>query len=249
MTKLELIKNAKPILFNTDMVRAILSGHKTATRRVIKQPPTRKFVGWVIDGGKNQIGCAVFSNDEYNHTGAEYRKPKYEIGDVLYVRETWCKLHSLDGNDQIIDDTEKYYYAADNPAFLYNKFLHKDGTAKVYQTWKPSIHMPKEAARLFLRVTDIRVERLQSITGEDIENEGFEFKCPNEHIDYTPDPPEPCYISGNCYHYPKMYCDQECVWGYECWDNTIKKKDLKIYGWDANPWVWVVEFEKVNVDG
>lgn len=168
-----------PILFNTDMVRAILDGRKTVTRRGIKFPEGQ--TGHLPESGKR----------DYIYYPGGIKYPPYQPGDILYVRETWCR-GSLDYKK------EQYYYKADNVDFSCR--------------WHPSIHMPKEAARIFLRVTDVRVERLQDITDIDILAEGLEIGC--------------------CFD--------------DLWNSTIKKKDRPRYGWDANPWVWDIEFQQCD---
>lgn len=142
-------KAMKPILFNTKMVRAILDGRKTVTRRVMKEPPpnvpTAKF-------RRLRGEIAIFAWD--CSTNLCERKTPYQPGDILYIRETWCKLPVTPGGHARGHDL--YYYKA-------------DGDYRPEQcrgAWKPSIHMPKEAARLFLRVTEVRAERLQDITSE-----------------------------------------------------------------------------------
>lgn len=187
----------KPILFNTEMVRAILDGRKTCTRRLVKQQPDEKHtfpLGFVTDSTeKKEVGCFGFAANEYGGF-IQYVKPPYRYapGDILYVRETWKKAPN------------GYYYYED---------WQRDDIADVTK-WKPSIHMPKEAARIWLKVTNVRVERLQDMTDDDAEAEG----C----FDYT----------STALGFPDV------------WDSTIKKSDLDRYGWDANPWVWVIEFER-----
>ena len=183
----------KPILFNTDMVRAILDGRKTVTRRVVKFKPGQnpQWTGYIPDGpvlyGSNNIPAS---------------KSPYHPGDILYVRETWAR--SMAGT--------YLYKATDTPIIL--------------DRWHPSIHMPKEAARLFLRVTDVLVERLQDITSGQIDAEGCkEWAYSAKTGELLP--------SG-----PPFFRIQ--------WDTTIKPANLPIYGWDANPWVWVIEFERVS---
>ena len=183
----------KPILFNTDMVRAILEGRKTVTRRVVKFKPGQnpRWTGYIPDGpvlyGSNNIPAS---------------KSPYHPGDILYVRETWAR--SMAGT--------YLYKATDTPIIL--------------DRWHPSIHMPKEAARLFLRVTDVLVERLQDITSGQIDAEGCkEWAYSAKTGELLP--------SG-----PSFFRIQ--------WDTTIKPANLPIYGWDANPWVWVIEFERVS---
>jgi hypothetical protein len=191
MKKAELLKIAKPILFNTDMVRAILDGRKTVTRRVIKFP--EGMTGRLSESG---------ATDHIFYPGG-IKRPLYRTGDILYVRETWCyenHMHDLTAGEPDLPNGEsphRYVYRASSPDYPVDK-------------WKPSIHMPKTAARIFLKVTDIRVERLQDITVEQAIKEGF----------------------NSAYEFNVL------------WDKTIKKQDLDKYGWNANPWVWVYEFER-----
>lgn len=182
----------KPILFNTDMVRAILTGQKTQTRRVIKPQPTNPR--W------NNIGWLGWDD------GHGYRmKPPCEDGDVLWVRETWCK------------DARRYLYRAN---YGENEHFYQSGN-EIAMHWHPSIHMPKEAARIFLRVKEVRVEFLQDIKADGISAEGITS------------------IAATC-------GDMEIalVEWKNLWNSTIKKADLPKYGWDANPLVWVIEFER-----
>ena len=205
-----------PILFSTDMVRAILDGRKTVTRRVIKPQPEPEQIykiGSCIAGDKRNIGKFGFGTNEYGGR-ILFVKPPCKHGDILYVRESWKIAKN------------GYFYKVD---------WEKDGIADVTK-WEPSIHMPKEAARIWLKVTDVRVERLQDITAEQAEQEG----------------------SGNLFledvafgredKYPQIVEN-----GYEgcikkqfayLWDSTVKKSDPALYGWDANPWVWVINFER-----
>lgn len=201
MTRKELLQVAKPILFNTDMVRAILDGRKTVTRRIVKLPK------WIV---KQDDGSYIMFAE-----GTHYEKQCFEDiatylnrpccrSDVLYVRETWCKNPNY----------EEYYFKT-----------RPYGIAPYNLKWKPSIHMPKEAARIFLRATDVRVERLQEITIEQIHREGVEVECP--HV-----------LNG-----------EEKRNGFsQLWNSTIKKADIDLYGWDANPYVWVIEFERIEME-
>lgn len=206
----------KPILFNTEMVRAILDGRKTCTRRIVKGfIPDDAIWGYTVFTPKGYISCRGTFPVGY---GEKFFKLPYQKGDILYVRETWCRYGKLDDFDHVIEGTEEYYYLADgaNPT-PYNCFLvQRNGYDEYKDTpvWHPSIHMPKEAARIWLRVTDVRVERLQDMTDDDAEAEG----C----FDYT----------STALGFPDV------------WDSTIKKSDIGRCGWAANPWVWVVEFER-----
>lgn len=173
----------KPILFNTEMVRAILDGRKSCTRRIVKHD-----VGAILNSPYHKEHPEVADKQIISKLCI----PPYQPGDILYVRETWKKAPN------------GYYYYED---------WQKDDIADVTK-WKPSIHMPKEAARIWLKVTDVRVERLQEMTDDDAEAEG----C----FDYT----------STALGFPDV------------WNSTIKKSDLDRYGWNANPWVWVIEFEQ-----
>lgn len=188
----------RPILFNTEMVRAILEGRKTCTRRVLKQPFEVHPNGYITKPRGNERLCPYI--------------PPYQPGDVLYVRETWCK--GSYGNEK-----EKYYYKADDNNF--------------FCTWHPSIHMPKEAARIWLKVTDVRVERIQEITMDDCHREGINIATSSVTDGET----------------LKRNHDFSLEKFETLWNSTIKKSDLDRYGWDANPWVWVIKFERCEKPG
>ena len=211
----------KPILFNTEMVRAILDGRKTCTRRLVKPQPDEKHtypLGFVTDSTeKKEVGCFGFGIDEYGGS-IQYAKPPYGYapGDILYVRETWMDYA---GRTMYRADCDKYRLESLKLAEL---------------SWKPSIHMPKEAARIWLRVTDVRVERLQGITPKDAENEGV-GNLFYEEIGYS----EKNYGTEVDPEYG--IAKEQFAW---LWELTIKKSDLDRYGWGANPWVWVIEFER-----
>lgn len=208
----------KPILFNTEIVRAILDGRKTCTRRVIKPQPDEKHtftLGFVTDSTeKKEVGCFGFGIDEYGGS-IQYVKPPYGYapGDILYVRETWKKAPN------------GYYYYED---------WQRNDIADVTK-WKPSIHMPKEAARIWLKVTDVRVERLNEITVDGALREGAQgIRC--DHVALGEYGCTDCMNTG--------WIEPPQVEFMQIWDSTIKKSDLDRYGWDANPWVWVIKFER-----
>lgn len=205
-----------PILFNTEMVRAILDGRKMVTRRVVKPqmdvcPSCRHIhADYIYDRNAENIYCA--SCGEPFHPEM---KPPYQPGDILYVRETWQECEW------------GYLYRA------WPQGLHQPGTYKGMQ-WRPSIHMPKEAARIWLKVTDVRVERLKDITEEQAMKEGFSgIRCRCGGAAYAC---TDCYNSG--------WIEPPFVGFMYTWNSTIKKADLDRYGWDANPWVWVIEFSR-----
>lgn len=191
----------KPILFNTEMSRAIRDGRKTQTRRIIKLTPG--FSG-------HQVGE---SGNPDNPLGFMYpcgiKRPPCNKGDILWVRETWHK------------DAGRYMYRAN---YSKDDKFYRNGK-EVGISWRPSIHMPKEAARTFLLVTNVRCERLQRMDSQDGLAEGIIPAHKGTTI---------CVID--------RFID--------LWNSTIKPADRDIYGWDANPWVWVIEFEQcVRPDG
>lgn len=235
----------KPILFNTEMVQAILDGRKTCTRRSVS---SRQFLGMLPDKCKNAApdeflkGKRMMFKPYCDMTDAElimtaYKAP-YEPGDTLYVRETvWQKIgYYLD-----IDGETK-------PSW-YNEFKYVASDEKPETGWnyswvkRPSIHMPKEAARIWLKVTDVRVERLQEIDEDGVWNEGFKFKPPC--LTRVSADGHTCELDGPCMSSIK-YCDMTMgeLFGRELWNSTIKKSDLDRYGWSANPYVFVIEFER-----
>ena len=149
-------------------------------------------------------------------TGLPGNAPPCKPGDILWVRETWHK------------DAGRYMYLAN---YSKDEKFYRNGQ-EVEIRWSPSIHMPKTAARIFLRVKDVRVERLQDMTEEQAEKEG----CSAGRFHIT------CGPFGNCDEPPE---DFDAVEDFQrVWDSTIKPADHDKYGWDANPWVWVIEFER-----
>lgn len=199
-----------PILFNTEMVRANLDGRKSCTRRLVKPQPDEKHtypLGFVTDSTeRKEVGCFGFGIDEYGGS-VQYAKPPYHTGDILYVRETWCALPVNEAGH--MRGHCVYYYRADGD-------LRPEGWRG---KWRPSIYMPKEAARIWLRVTDVRVERLQEMWASDASKEGIYFRKPTT-------------------------ADEMLIAFAKLWNSTIKKADLDCFGWDANPYVFVIEFER-----
>lgn len=227
----------KPILFNTEMVRANLDGRKTCTRRLVKPQPDEKHtypLGFVTDSTeKKEVGCFGFGIEEYGGS-IKYVKPPYQPEDILYVRETWNK------------GLERYMYRADYSDT--EKFYQ--GGKEIEMKWYPSIHMPKEAARIWLKCTDVRVERLQEITEIGAKAEGirgytkdgnlYKYAVTDDWwIDYHNKHKE--IVTGTWWQdMPRTAKD---AFSY-LWNSTIKKSDLDLYGWNANPWVWTIEYER-----
>ena len=206
-----------PILFNTEMVRAIQAGRKTQTRRIAKQLcglyprkdglPPEKFDFFISPSSRNLYWKDL--ERQVTVDGKIVFAP-FTSGDILWVRETWQYAYNYSDNDQAIEGTGRYVYFADDP-MTFDYWVDVDtGEHKEQMPWRPSIHMPKEAARIFLRVKDVRVERLQEISASDAMDEGFEDW--NEFV--------------------------------TLWNTTIKHADIDKYGWNADPWVWVIEFER-----
>ena len=189
-----------PILFNTEMVRAILDGRKTVTRRLVKPQPTERLIC-----GQNWEKLLVAA------------AAPYQQGDILYVRETWHKYKKRVGNGEGCYIAEFYGYKSSIA-----------NSEDANEPWKPSIHMPKEATRIWLKVKDVRVERLQEISEEQAKEEGA---IDNRGFIHSPDN-----------EYDSIHTAKEHF--KQIWNSTIKKSDIYRYGWDANPWVWVIEFER-----
>lgn len=219
----------KPILFNADMVRAIMDGRKTCTRRAVK---TRRkdACGFYVTKRTDGSFTGIYEYDEDERMFENQLIPPYKPGDILYVRETWHRYTKRVGKGEGCHLEEHYGYKASIA-----------NSEDAEEPWKPSIHMPKKAARIWLKVTNVRVERLQEITETQTEEEGFLFTPPCLHRTGE----NYCDIDGPCGSKIK-YCDMSAgeLFGKVLWDSTIKKSDIDIYGWDANPWVWVIEFER-----
>lgn len=209
----------KPILFNTAMVRAILDGEKTCTRRVIKLPKH-------IEKQRNglYILCAegsTYSDKEFKDV-IDYINPPYKVGDILYVRETWFKGDLLNDAEEI-EKQGIVLYRADG---IKNNNWDYDSIR-----WRPSIHMPKELARIFLKVTSVRAERLKDITDEGCYQEGISgtsFYDEAEHIQ----------IAGI-----GLNDSLERTAFSLLWNSTVREEK---YSWEGNPWVWIIGFKRIE---
>ena len=187
----------KPILFSTSMVKEILAGRKTQTRRVIVPPLWS--TGTQADFAEEEDGTISTICENTGCFSAIL--PRYRKGDILWVRETFFEHKGM------------YYYKADGKHKPLDKLIGGS-----FFKWWPSIHMPKAAARIFLHVTDVRVERVQDINCDDAMDEGITLD-----------------FDGDCYE--SDYMDKF----HELWDSINAKRG---YGWEENPWVWVYTFER-----
>lgn len=206
----------RPILFSAPMVRAVLDGRKTQTRRVVRLRFNENVSGPNFDGLFSETKDPVT-----RYFACPYGAP----GDRLWVRETWGYFPgSLDSERQVL-----YRATVSNPP----EWDTRRGDVSEFTVWRPSIHLPRWASRINLKVKAIRVERIQDISAKDILAEGavarphedkYLGKCPVSAFD------------------GKVYPDLKSVWAAG-WDGINGKRG---FGWTANPWVWVVEFEKVE---
>lgn len=222
----------KPILFSIPMVQAILDGRKTMTRRVAKEL-----------GGVDMLNCRYVDGDIQEPIGypgghmSVTRRSRIQPGDTLWVRETVREFSGMyyvwQGGAYIPGfDFSGWNYRADDAHLRSDDgewsemlILSDDSRNDVnYAKWLPSIHMPKAAARIFLRVTDVRAERVQEISHKDALLEGIE-----ECHGYNPALEETC----------------DCVLlkFSQLWDSLYAEQG---YGWDKNPWVWVISFERIS---
>lgn len=223
----------RPILFSGPMVRAILQGRKTQTRRVLHLP-----AGWRLessDGDPYTLGMITSPHPKKGKFGAFVRQeihpgsgkfmidvavcPHGKIGDRLWVRESWRLFNSAD---------ECACYDSCICSRMHGKPLYRatddDGASK----WKPSIHMPRWASRITLEITDIRIERLNAISEADALTEGIEPLPTNQYKDYG------CKLEGVGFSDPRL---------------SFRSLWISIHGYDSwikNPWVWVIEFKRVT---
>ncbi len=200
----------KPILFSGSMVRAILEDRKIMTRRVIKPQPCPEADRFVKFGAFSDSDFAArFGNESANAICD--RKPKYRPGDILWVRETWYHMDSC-----------KYCMCDDEPEAQDGCYVYRATHDADLLPWRPSIFIPREAARIFLRVTDVRVERVQEITQEDARREGCE----------------------GFLHINPLFGCAETIKNFEnLWDGINAKRG---YAWSTNPWVWAYSFERIS---
>lgn len=215
----------KPILFNTEMVRDILAGRKTATRRVVKPQPKGQLVPM-----PDESGWPGYFGEADN---PRVIRPTYFVGDILYVRETWCDPSGTGYPFLYKADMPMHWDAEDTETGI-----PVDLKAEDY-TWRPSIHMPKEAARLFGRVTGLKAQRVQDITDEEARREGAA-----DREDFH-------RVWNNCYAKPRPVKGENGeIDHYESypWEDIQEARTYRGKPWYVigNPWVWVIEFERIT---
>lgn len=231
----------KSILFNTEMVRALLEGRKTVTRRVVKPKPL-----WQKPPIQQKDNLGYWGNWD----DQKIYKASYRPGDVLYVRETFHRTP----NGQCWYKADNLCNGCTEDGFCIPKGVKRHTTCKIceyydgYQNikWHPSIHMLREAARIFLRVTDVRVERLQDISASACIAEGIPWEDVTPNIAALPD--NPAFDMDAVVASLQEAEEQKLIrnsYGL-LWDSIIKPKDIALYGWKANPWVWIIEFERIG---
>jgi len=215
----------RPIIFNSDMVRAILDGRKSQTRRVIKPQPKSQGIKSFGEAWEWKKGAGGFSGSTLHQLkaayGLLYHCPYGVPGERLWVRETFFyEWPDMDPPEDMKDC--RIIFRADEPNYLDPFTLEEN------YRWSPSIHMPRWASRITLEITDVRVERLHEITVGDVIAEGIHQR----HLDKYAKFPEfhPNDIPGMAFR--------------EIWNPINAKRG---YPWESNPWVWVVEFKVLNV--
>ncbi|WP_137279272.1 hypothetical protein [Pseudomonas rhizoryzae] len=213
----------RPILFSGPMVRAILEGRKTVTRRAIKRRKRSADTNFSLvqqqDG--SWLPYHTFDESLIDEQGSEHpiACPFGQVGDRLWVRETWAGVGNVDPGYL----TYRATYPACLPPNLEN--VPADLRA-VGERWRPSIHMPRAASRILLEITDVRVERLQDISGDQAEAEGVDSALCRQFFETSPSRHE---------------CKEAVIHGFAGLWASINGAE----SWHANPWVWVVEFRKV----
>lgn len=221
----------KPILFSTEMVQAILEGRKTQTRRIMNPQPIQDGYWWKYKVGKEETTSSL-SPLEINEAPIPLDSIYGNIGDVLWVRENFYVAENYNqwSIHQLLFCDVEVFYTADIPYFKSKRPLHRGKN-------RPSIHMPKKFARIFLKVTNIKIERLNDISEADAIAEGI-----HENPLFRYD----CYLCGKKGHIGAPNCEDGFFHAakdsfFSLWESITGKESL-----ESNPWVWVIEFEKVE---
>ena len=242
----------RPILFSTPMVQAIIAGRKTQTRRIVKPQPSKQWAvdKWAKDGPGSVDASDLTAADM--EMDSLFSNPKYGKGDVLWVRETWTKGCEWDGEGRL--PPLRYYFRASEDwtklewwhsiMRLAQLIPHSEDWTKLEwwheetdtitcsPKWKPSIHMPKAAARIYLQVADVRIERLQDISEEDAAAEGVESEF-DTYRDYHFKDSLGSFVLDT----PKSSF------------TTLWESINGLDSWNQNPFVWVVSFRILSTTG
>lgn len=223
----ELLRKARPISFKTEAVKAILDGSKTTLRRVISlqlPEPDLELKGFLDTG--NGYFSKTCNKGIYIYT----RPCPWRVGNVLYVQETWrhfLGVHS--GIDKVVRDGDD-----SSSEYEYKATPITDPTDRA-DKWHNAVHMPKQAARIFLKITDISAERIQDITDDAIAAEGIK-----SFYNHFPDKPPFVVPDLGSEVFPTRKKAYEAFW-----NSTLKTKEKEYYGWESNPYVWIVKFERI----
>ncbi|ATX89048.1 hypothetical protein ACSPON_001959 [Klebsiella aerogenes] len=227
------------MIFNGEMVRAIIDGRKTQTRRIVKGTDGAvKFCKeWDINGEEIFVVLGEKDHTGMNPVLGAISCPFGGIGDRIWVRETWSDVnlegipavayradgdvYSLMDDESFLDEDGAFNY--DEPRVTKYHFAawYSDLIGGIEGDWRPSIHMPRWASRILLEITDIRVERLASVSDEDAGKEGY--------------PADPSPFGGPM---------DKWLWFRQLWDGIYQKHSFK-----HNPWVWVIEFKRIKGAG
>ena len=220
----------RPIIFNTEMVRAIIDGRKTQTRRPAKNISFSENGGFVAEvGGKTWMhGLGVDHKSTMQNILKSKYGPNVFKGDQLYVRETWRKFNSSDE----CGCSESPCSCPSNGTVLF-KASHDDGESK----WKPSIHMPRWAARIIIEVTDVRVERLSDISEQNAKAEGINSVTFRDEC------------LGLCEGFTHQKDDGKCQLARSAKRAFLNLWDSIYSNSDDNPWVWVIKFKVISTKG
>jgi len=209
-----------PIIFSTDMVKAILDGRKTQTRRIIKPQPPATYYSPIAATGIFTKSTWAFHKPNQGSIPHIIECPYGQVGDRFWVREAFMFKKGADARESFIN-TPQECCLGEPPHYRYKTDPDAEEYGRHYK-WRPSIFMPRWASRITLEITGIRVERLRDITSSDIKAEGFDI--------------------GEEYHLGGIAGGTLLINKFaEYWDSINGKK----YPWSSNPWVWVIEFKKV----
>lgn len=235
----------RPILFSGAMVRAILEGRKTVTRRAIKHQPDVPVTDAIPRRNYPHGPATVdwYWRPQYGHlngvpsNGWDFKCPYGQPGDRLWVRESCAQVFEVDipagrpvgpvgtaGSPSQPDWKSRYVYRADGD--MPNVQWHHVGDSQPVR-WTPSIHMPRAASRILLEITDVRVERLQDISGDQAVAEGVDAAICRQFLETSPS---------------RFECKEAVIHGFAGLWASINGNE----SWHANPWVWVVEFKRVE---